>query len=162
MTETQRQQVPRVDTGELGTALAFLDFVRACAIKKADGLDEAQVRRPLVASGTSVLGLIRHLAVGERYWFGHQVAGRYAGVEWDFGLDVDGASSAVVDDYRTAIAESNAIIRELGDPEALSVHPVDGQRKTLRWVLAHMTGETARHAGHADILRELIDGTTGR
>lgn len=162
MFETQRQVVPRVDTGELDTALAFLDFVRGCAFKKADGLDQDQVRRQLVPSGTSVLGLVRHLAVGERYWFGHHVAGRYADVEWDFDLDVDGTSAEVISDYRAAISESNEIICGLGDPDALAVHPVDGHRKTLRWVLAHMTGETARHAGHADILRELIDGTTGR
>ena len=65
-------------------------------------------------------------------------------------------------DYRGACEESDRIVgaaRDLDTPVAL---PVDGQHLSLRWVLAHMTSETARHAGHADILRELIDGTTGR
>ena len=54
------------------------------------------------------------------------------------------------------------MIRDVGDPEARFVVPVDGNWHTLRWVMAHMTSETARHAGHADIIREQLDGTTGR
>jgi len=113
MAETQREPVPRVDSGELDTALAFLSFARHCVLKKAAGLSDEQLRRVLVDSGTSVLGLIQHLAEAERYWFGHHLAG----AAWDPG-------------------------REHG--------------------MAHMTSETARHAGHADILREQLDGTTGR
>jgi hypothetical protein len=69
---------------------------------------------------------------------------------------------AVISDYRAAIAESNAAIIAAGDPQTLLARRVRGQRLTLRWLLAHMTSETARHAGHADILREQIDGVTGR
>lgn len=65
-------------------------------------------------------------------------------------------------DYQAAIAAGDAAIRAAGRMDAVVARPVDGQRRTLRWVLAHMTSETARHAGHADILRELIHGTTGR
>ena len=75
MPETQREPVPRVDSGELDTALAFLSFARHCVLKKADGLPEEQLRRVLVPSGTSILGLIQHLAEVERYWFGHHLAG---------------------------------------------------------------------------------------
>jgi Protein of unknown function (DUF664) len=64
--------------------------------------------------------------------------------------------------YRAAIADSDRAIHAAGDPGARVAVPVDGNRHTLRWVLAHMTSETARHAGHADILREQLDGTTGR
>jgi len=64
--------------------------------------------------------------------------------------------------YRAAIEDSDRAIRAVGDPAARFVIPVDGDRHTLRWVMAHMTSETARHAGHADILREQLDGTTGR
>jgi len=164
MAETQREPVPRVDTGELDTALAFLAFARHCVLKKADGLSEAQLRRVLVGSGTSLLGLVQHLAEAERYWFGHHLAG--AG--WDPGQELGmavpaGRTAAVVlQDYRTAIEASDRAIHAAGDPEARFAAPVDGNRHTLRWVLAHMTSETARHAGHADILREQIDGTTGR
>jgi hypothetical protein len=68
----------------------------------------------------------------------------------------------VLDDYLAAIAASDAAIRAIGDPEARIARLVGGKRTKMRWVIAHMTSETARHAGHADILREQIDGTTGR
>jgi hypothetical protein len=164
VTETQRERVPRNDNGELDTALAFLRFARACVLKKTDGLDEEQLRRPLVGSGTSLLGLVQHLTTGERYWFGHHLTGSYAETDWDFTMDVSSGRrpERVLAAYRESIAASDAAIAAAGDPHALAVEPVDGERRTLRWVLAHMTSETARHAGHADILREQIDGTTGR
>ena len=164
MPETQREPVPRVDSGELDTALAFLSFARHCVLKKADGLSEEQLRRVLVDSGTSVLGLVQHLAEAERYWFGYHLSG----ATWDVGLEHGMAVSAhraaadVLADYRAAIEDSDRAIRAAGDPEARFVVPVDGNRHTLRWAMAHMTSETARHAGHADILREQLDGTTGR
>jgi catechol 2,3-dioxygenase-like lactoylglutathione lyase family enzyme len=162
--ETQREPVPRVDSGELDTALAFLSFARHCVLKKADGLSDAQLRRVLVGSGTSILGLIQHLAEAERFWFGYHLIG----VDWDADLDrgmavpADRACAGVLRDYRAAIEDSDRAIRQVGDPDARFAIPVDGNRHTLRWVMAHMTSETARHAGHADILREQIDGTTGR
>lgn len=162
--ETQREPVPRVDTGEFDTALAFLDFVRSCVLKKAAGLSDEQLRRAVVPSGTSLLGLIQHLTVGERFWFGYQLAGLGKDTDFDFDMVVPAGRSAaeVIAEYRAAIEESNELIRRIGDPEALVAVPVDGEYLSLRWVIAHATGETTRHAGHADILRELIDGTTGR
>ncbi len=164
MAETQRESVPRVDSGELDTALAFLSFARHCVLKKADGLSDEQLRRVLVDSGTSVLGLVQHLAEAERYWFGYHLAGATWDADWDIGMTVpaDRAAAAVLRDYQAAIEESDQAIQAAGDPEARFAVPVDGNRHTLRWVMAHMTSETARHAGHADILREQIDGTTGR
>jgi uncharacterized damage-inducible protein DinB len=164
MTETQREPVPRVDTGELDTALAFLSFARHCVLKKADGLSEEQLRRVLVDSGTSILGLVQHLAEAEQYWFGHHLAGAAWDADWEHGMTVstNRAAGDVLQDYRAAIEDSDRAIRDAGDPEVRFVVPVDGNRHTLRWVMAHMTSETARHAGHADILREQLDGTTGR
>jgi len=76
MAQTQRRPVPRTDSGELETALAFLDFNRESVLKKTDGLDEEQLRRVLVPTGTNLLGLVKHLAAAERYWFGlHLVTG---------------------------------------------------------------------------------------
>jgi hypothetical protein len=72
------------------------------------------------------------------------------------------AAADVLRDYQAAIQDSDRAIRAAGDPGARFAVPVDGNRHTLRWVIAHMTSETARHAGHADILREQLDGTTGR
>ena len=164
MTESQREPVPRNDGGELDTALAFLRFARGCVLKKTEGLDEEQLRRVLVDSGTNLLGLVRHLTGGERYWFGYTLAGSAAWADVDFEMELPDSLSAdeVLRDYRAAIEDSDAAIAAAGDPEARLAIPVDGEQLSLRWVMAHMTGETTRHAGHADILREQIDGTTGR
>lgn len=164
MAESQREPVPRVDSGELETALAFLSFARHCVLKKADGLSDEQLRRVLVESGTSILGLVQHLTEAERYWFGYHLVGAAWDVEREHGMVVpaDRAAADVLRDYRTAIEDSDRAIRTVGDPDARFAIPVDGNRHTLRWVIAHMTSETARHAGHADILREQLDGTTGR
>lgn len=156
--------MPLSDSGELDTALAFLNFNRESVFTKIAGLNDEQLRRVLVGSGTNLLGLIRHLASAERYWFGLHLTGvRRPG--WNkFGMRVPKGTTAeeVISNYRSAIADSNAAIVEAGDPQAPLAKPVAGQQLTLRWLLAHMTSETARHAGHADILREQIDGTRGR
>jgi uncharacterized damage-inducible protein DinB len=164
MLETQRETVPGNDDGELDTALAFLDFVRGCVLKKVEGLDEEQLRRRLVVSDTTLLGLVQHLTDGERYWFGYTLAGdeRWAAVDFSMVVPEDRPATEVIADYRAAIAESDAHIAAAGSPDALTAVPVHDGPRTLRWVIAHKIGETTRHAGHADILRELIDGTTGR
>jgi uncharacterized damage-inducible protein DinB len=164
MPETQRERVPLVDSSELDTATAFLGFARHCLIKKTDGLNDEQLRRVLVESGTSLLGLIQHSVVGERYWFGYQLLGVGEADDFDFTmvLPPERSTADVLQAYRDAIEESDAAIRRIGDPEALSARPIVDQPLSLRWVLAHMTSETARHAGHADIIREQIDNVTGR
>ena len=132
-------------------------------LKKTGGLSDEQLRRVLVNSGTSVLGLVQHLAEAERYWFGHHLAGAAWDADREYGMAVSNRATAdVLEDYRAAIEDSDRAIRVAGDPAARFAVPVDGNRHTLRWVMAHMTSETARHAGHADILREQLDGTTGR
>jgi hypothetical protein len=164
MAETQREKVPRNDGGELDTAIAFLGFARHCLIKKTDGLNDEQLRRVLVASGTSLLGLIQHSVVGERWWFGYHLLSTGEEDDFDFTMRVppDRNAADIMQDYRDAIEESDAAIRRIGDPEALTARPIDDRPLSLRWVLAHMTSETARHAGHADIIREQIDNVTGR
>ncbi len=164
MLESQRERVPLNDGGELDTTLAFLSFARSCVLKKVDGLDEEQLRRRLVVSDTTLLGLVQHLADGERYWFGYVLAGdpRYADVDFDMVVAPDRSADQVIGAYRAAIADSDAHIRAADGLDIRTAHPVADECLTLRWVLAHMTSETVRHAGHADILRELIDGVTGR
>jgi uncharacterized damage-inducible protein DinB len=164
MLESQRERVPLNDGDALDTALAFLSFARSCVLKKVDGLDEEQLRRRLVVSDTTLLGLVQHLTDAERYWFGHTLAGdpRYADVDFDMVVAPERSADQVIAGYRTAIAESDAHIRAAEGLDVRTAHPVDDAPLTLRWVLAHMTSETVRHAGHADILRELIDGVTGR
>ena len=165
MTESQRQPVPREDGGEAATALAFLAFARASLLKKLDGLDEEQVRRRLVPTDTTLLGLVQHCTDGEQYWFDHVVAGHGPdkhGITFDFVVPPERTKDEVVAAYLAAAEASDAIIAAVGDFDAPTARTVDGLPKSLRWVVAHKTSELARHAGHADILRELIDGTTGR
>jgi hypothetical protein len=68
----------------------------------------------------------------------------------------------IIAGYRAAVLDSNAVIARLGDFETPTARPIGKAPRTLRWVVAHMTSEVARHAGHADILREQLDGVTGR
>jgi hypothetical protein len=162
--ETQRRPVPRVDSSELDTALAFLSFNRESVLKKTEGLDDKQLRRVLVDTGTNLLGLVQHLTQAERNWFGYHLTGvkRVRGPGSGMRVPRSRATREVLDDYLAAIAASDAAIRAIGDPDAHLARLVDGKQMKMRWVIAHMTSETARHAGHADILREQIDGTTGR
>jgi hypothetical protein len=161
VTETQREPAPRIDTTEKDTAFAFLDFARHCVAKKLDGLDEEQARRVLVPSGTSLLGLVAHLTDGERYWFGHHVAGDSRWADVDFEGDSTKPKDEVLAAYEAAVRDSNAILAGVELDTRVQVL-VDDQPLSVRWVVAHMTSEVARHAGHADILREQIDGVTGR
>jgi hypothetical protein len=164
VTEIQRESVPRDDGSELETALAFLGFARHCVLKKTEGLDEEQLRRTLVPSGTSLLGLVQHLCDGEKYWFGHHVAGDPAAADVDFSMTVPAERSVaeVLAAYRAAATASDAVLAAVGDLDMSVSRPIDGEHLSVRWVVAHMTSETARHAGHADVLREQIDGVTGR
>lgn len=164
MTETQRREVPRLVGDELTTAVSFLDFQRKAILRTCGGLAEEQLRWVGVPTGTNVLGLVNHLVDSEVWWFHHHVDGRPWNGDFDHDMEVAESLVAgeVMEAYRTAWARSNEIIRSVGDPDALTVLPVHGQPLPLRWVLSHMIAETARHAGHADILREQIDGATGR
>ncbi|MEU4175987.1 DinB family protein [Streptomyces sp. NPDC026589] len=168
MTEIQlRPDVGPPDSGsdERATLLAFLDYVRDAVISKARGLDARQGRTPGVPSGTSVLGLVKHLTAAELYWFTWAFEG--ADIEHpDFGMDLAETDSAagLLAAYRRAIERSNEIIEhcdDLSQPCARSGGKAAVVR-SMRWVLIHMIEETARHAGHADILREQADGSIGR
>jgi hypothetical protein len=148
---------------ELEQLVDALDQLRSGVLKKVSGLDEGDARRSTVESGTNLAGLLQHLTFVESLWFEEVVGGGGGKAE-------RGKRSMVVDqaipltqlraDYRAACDASNEIIRSIGDPDA----PVTRNRKThnLRWAILSVMHETARHAGHADILREQIDGTTGR
>jgi hypothetical protein len=164
VTETQRESVPRDDGGELETAMAFLGFARHCVLKKTEGLTDDQLRRSLVPSGTTLLGLVQHLTEGERYWFGHHVAGDSSASDVSFDMQVQAERDVpeILADYRAAALASDTILTDVGNLDSRVSVPIDGEYLHVRWVVAHMTSETARHAGHADIIREQLDGVTGR
>ncbi len=150
---------------EKETLLAFLDNNRAIMVWKLEGLSEADARRPMVESGTSMLGLVKHLAWVERSWFQSTFAGEEMDFPWskedpdaDFRVEDDETIATIIALYESAVADCNTVI----DAAVLDDLAARGRdNPSLRWIMGHMVEETARHAGHADILRELIDGTTG-
>ena len=151
---------PRV-TPELQALLAALEAQRDGVLKKLAGLSEADARRTTVGSGTNLAGLVQHLTFVESKWFEEVAAGRKP----SRGRTVDGrgplgVASRCFRADRAACDTSNEIIATLGDASA----PVPGKGKSrdLRAVMLVVIAETARHAGHADIIREQIDGQTGR
>jgi uncharacterized damage-inducible protein DinB len=152
---------PAVVAGERATLVAFLDYLRESLAAKAEGVADEDGRRPLVPSGTSLFGIVKHLATVERFWFDACFGGgRVPGGDRALTLEAGQTGRAVVADYRSAIARSNEVIANCADlDERCRAHRPE---LTLRWVLVHMIEETARHAGHADILREELDGATGR
>ncbi|MEA2507667.1 MAG: hypothetical protein QOH48_2285 [Actinomycetota bacterium] len=165
MTLDQDVPPPSDSTDERTMLVAFLDYLRARMIAKLDGLDDEQAKRSLVPSGTSLLGLIKHLAIVELGWFVWSFEGSDLHVTPDVQeVSPEDTISGVVDLYRSAVARSQAVVAsntELDQKAARSRRP-NRPTQSMRWILVHMIEETARHAGHADILREQIDGTTGR
>ncbi len=152
---------------EKETLLAFLDNNRAVMVWKLDGLSEGDARRPMVRSGTNMLGLVKHLAWVERWWFEYNFVGREVDVPWsdddpdaDFRVEDEETIADIVALYAVAVAHSNQII-DSADLDDLSAVSRDGVSRSLRWIVGHMVEETACHAGHADIVRELIDDNTG-
>lgn len=147
---------------EKQTLVDFLDYLRDSMVLKLVGLGEADARRPLVPSGTNLMWLVKHLTLVEVAWFQYSFAGKYVTVPTDDLIEGDTVSS-VVTAYRAAIETSNKIVAGCSDLDQRCVRPGTApEPMTLRWVLVHMVEETGRHAGHADILREQIDGDTGR
>ena len=142
--------------------LDFLDYLRESVILKVDGLDEEAARRSSVPTGTSLLGLIKHLSTVEALWFQFAFAG------WDITVpaeevDPSDTVTAAVAAYRSTIRTSSDIVDQCDDLDRLCARALTTPEPlSLRWLLVHMLEETARHAGHADILREQIDGQTGR
>jgi uncharacterized damage-inducible protein DinB len=164
VTDTARTDPPRAGD-ELATLSAFLDFLREAIVLKASDLDEAALRRPMTASGVSLLGIVKHLAYVERWWFAHVFSGLESEFPWsdddpdaDWRVEPGDKSEVILDLYRTECDRSRAVTVE-SEPEQMAAR---ARRPTsLRWILVHMIEETGRHAGHADIIREQIDGSTG-
>ncbi len=146
---------------EVTQLLAALEELRGSVLKKLAGLGDEDARRSTVGSGTNLAGLVQHLTFVESLWFEEIVGGAKAS-RGSRTMHVDPATSLreLRSDYRAACTSSNAIIAGIGDADALVIH--NGKSRDLRWVLLTAIKETARHAGHADIIREQIDGQTGR
>ena len=151
---------PRSGAEEKVTLLGFLDYLRSGIADKAAGVPEPQVRTAGVPSGTNLMGLVKHLTHVERFYFlGERVDDWGATMQPSPEETVDG----VLAGYRDAIERANQVVEACPDLTLPAPRPARrGPAPSMRWVLVHMIEETGRHAGHADILREQIDGSTGR
>ena len=148
---------------------AFLDRYRETILWKLEGVTKEQASARLVPSATTLLGIVKHLAYVERGWFPIYFAGGPANYPWaedepdqdiDFRVSATDTVESVSSLYQEEIARSRDIVAG-ASLDDLSKEQNRGPR-TLRWIMVHMIEETARHAGHADILRELTDGAIGQ
>lgn len=151
---------PRTGSSETEVLRGFLDYLRTSIVAKVDGAPEPQARAAAVPSGTNLLGLLNHLTFVERSVFlGEDVS------DWPATFRAASADSVadVVARYQEAVGRANDALDGCTDLGAPVPRPRPGRpAPSVRWALTHMIEETGRHAGHADILRELIDGSTGR
>jgi uncharacterized damage-inducible protein DinB len=146
--------------GERETLRALMQYHRESVVRKLDGIREDEARQDFVDSGTTLLWIVKHLTKAELLWIGTRFAGRKMSLPDDSTYDHDTIAS-IVSAYRAAWLEVDAI--SAAAPLDQPCQDVGAEAMVdLRWVLMHLLEETARHAGHADILRELVDGTAGR
>jgi uncharacterized damage-inducible protein DinB len=159
---------PPLHTDERCTLTAFLDFHRATLALKCQGLADDQLReRAVPPSDLSLLGIVRHMAEVERNWFRPVLGGEplslifATDMDWDAAFREVGAAS-VTEAFHAWHAECDHARALVAAAPSLDV---DGERRgvrfSLRWVLTHMIEEYARHNGHADLIRERLDGSTG-
>ncbi|MGW7445817.1 DinB family protein [Kitasatospora sp. NPDC054795] len=169
MTEPDPRVDPPMTADEAATLTAFLDYHRRTLALKCEDLTDDQLRlRSVPPSNLSLLGLVRHMAEVELYWFqsvllGREITGHFWTEEHE-DADFDDVDTAdVAADFATWRTEVEAArLAVAGLPlDTVGKNPRRGQPVTLRWILTHMIEEYARHNGHADLLRELIDGATG-
>jgi uncharacterized damage-inducible protein DinB len=164
----------RTNADELTTLCDSLDRQRAAMVNRFSGLTPEQLARSLAPSPLTLAGLIKHLALVEDSWFQDDLLGRrlpepwasapwHEDRDWEFNSAVDDTPETLLGLYSVACERSRAAVAELGALDARSVKPTRREKEpfSLRWLLIHMIEETARHRGHADLIRESIDGYTG-
>ena len=164
-------QHPPTTAGEFTTLTTFLDYLREVVVHKLEGVDESGLRAVLVASqGTTLGGIIHHLAHVERWWFQQVYAGADLEYPWtdddpdgDFRVPADATAESLIALYRECCSRSREVVAARPDLDHAVARPgsTSGRMFSLRWILVHMIEETARHAGHLDLLRESWDGAVG-
>ena len=174
--DEQGRPEPPFAAGEVTTLLGFLDFQRATFEWKCAGLDAAGLAETVGASTMTLGGMLKHLAWVEECWFsvrlnGHEWQPLWRDVDWRAEPDWEWTSAA--DDspeqlralWQDAVGRSRTLTDEaLADGGLDRLTPwtwPDGRSVSLRWILCHMVEEYARHNGHADLIREAVDGQTG-
>ncbi|HZX55603.1 MAG TPA: DinB family protein [Ilumatobacteraceae bacterium] len=174
--DEQGRREPPVSADETATLLGFLDYQRATFAWKCRGVDSAGLNATIAASSMTLGGLLKHMAFVEAHWFNGSLFDRELGSPWaavDWKNDHDWEWRTAADDspqglfalWEGSVARSQALVEEAirnGGLDQLARRPwSDGTVPSLRWILCHMIEEYARHNGHADLLREAVDGETG-
>jgi len=166
---------PPVQADERQSLSAFLDFQRATVIRKVEGVPKADLgRTALPTTELTLAGLLKHLALVEDSWFqavflGEPLPEPWASApfdddpDWDFHSAPDDDPADLIRLYTAAVGRSRDVVAVEESLDRLSMWTGEREGKpfSLRWILLHLIEETARHAGHADLLREAIDGQTG-
>ncbi len=168
-----RQDPDARATSERDALAQYLDYQRETILLKAEGLTKEQLATTIPTSGLTLAGIIYHLALVEESWLekrflGLPVRPDWEDVDWDSDPDLEFRTALAMDPddlrrrYREACNRSRQAALAASSLDQLSaVVGQDGWQFTLRWALLHLIEETARHAGHADLVREAIDGTVG-
>jgi uncharacterized damage-inducible protein DinB len=167
------RQDPDPSAAERDALGQFLDFQRETILLKTEGLSKDQLAQQIPTSDLTLAGILYHLALNEESWLEVRFLGLperadWAGVDWDADPDWEFRTATTMDPdelrqrYRDACDRARQAAATAESLDQWSVFQgEDGWRFTLRWVLLHLIEETARHAGHADLLREAIDGAVG-
>lgn len=164
---------PDKDAPELTMLSEYLDVQREIMLFKSEGLTKSQMAQPLPPSDMTLAGLLYHLALVEEAWLEVRFAGLprrdpWIDIDWDADPDWEWRTAqdlepdAVRQRYEEACERSRQVVTNSSGADQVSVASNDkGVHFTLRWVLLHLIEETARHAGHADLIRQSIDGLVG-
>ena len=175
MTNAPTSPLPTIPLSatEAGTLEGFLDYYRVVLRRKAEGLDRDQLNQPLAPTEMTLAGMLKHLTCVEYWWYREVLLGEespepWASVDWkaDIVWDWHSAADDSVEELLAAYDEACASARaayaglDLGTASVKQSHKQGGSF-SLRWIHVHMIEEYARHCGHADLLREAVDGTTG-
>jgi len=153
---------------------SFVDYYRATILRQAEGLSAAQLATPLPPTTMTLGGMVKHLTWVENWWWvrilqdGPELEwvgdGFATDQDWEWSSAKDDSWDLLVSRYQATVAASDATLdRVLATPEGLDTEAQvarHGRRATVRWILVHLVEEYARHAGHADLIRESIDGAT--
>ena len=149
---------PRADGPETTILPSTLRYLRGSLLRKAEGLDDETARWSPVASGTSILWLIDHMAFVESIWF----VNRFLGEGEIPPFRTSDSLHQALDNYTMVGQRIDDVIDRTSDFDTMSAGDTGNEAVSMRWILTHLIGELARHAGHADIIRELIDESIGR
>lgn len=178
---TSQPEIERADppfvADEVTMLRSYLDYQRQTFRRKTRGLTQAELATTHPPSTLTLAGLVKHLALVEDWWFGVYLRGTEAVApftdidfdadpEWEFRTAATDPPEELHALYDSVVAACDGFVDAAlteGGAEALAVraHPRTGERPSLRWIMLHMIEEYARHNGHADLIREAVDGSTG-